>query len=217
MSHPGYEILSIDELDRYPGAAADAPILLPLRRRIGFRPFGVNCWAAPAADAHVIERHDELDGDEELYVVVRGHATFIVDGASIVAPEGTLVHVPPGTMREAIADDADTVVLALGAKPGEAWEPAPWEDFHVAFALRRTGDADAARDLVKAAVAARPDAWQGRYNAACFEALEGNADAAFAQLEHALALGPPEVRDYALDDSDFAALHADPRWRERRG
>ena len=217
MSHSGYEILSVDELDRYPGAAADAPILLPLRRRVGFRPFGVNCWAAPAAGAHVIERHDERDGDEELYVVVRGHATFTVGSETIAAREGTLVHVPANTMREAIAVDADTLVLALGAKPGEAWEPAPWEDFHVAFASRRTGDAAAARALVEAALAAHPDAWQGRYNAACFEALEVDVDAAFAQLERALELGPPEVRDYARDDSDFAVLHDDPRWTELLG
>ena len=212
MSHPGYEILSIDELDRYPGAAADAPILLPLRRRVGFRPFGVNCWAASAAGAHVIERHDERDGDEELYVIVRGHATFTVGALTIDAPEGTLVHVPPDTMREAIAADADTIVLAFGAKAGEAWEPAPWEDFHVAFALRRVGEATAARPIVEAAIAAHPHAWQGRYNAACFEALEGNVDAAFAQLDRALELGPPEVRAYIHDDSDFAALHGDPRW-----
>lgn len=217
MSHPGYEILSIDELDHYPSAAADAPILLPLRRRVGFQPFGVNCWAASAAGAHVIERHDERDGDEELYVVVRGHATFTVDGETIPAREGTLIHVPPDTMREAIADDAGTIVLALGAKSGEAWEPAPWEDFHVAFALRRTGDARAARVLVGAAIAAHPDAWQGRYNAACFEALEGETDAAFAQLERAFELGPPEVRDYVRDDGDFVALRSDPRWTELLG
>ena len=217
MSHPGYEILSIDELDRYPGSAADAPILLPLRRRVGFRPFGVNCWTAAAAGTHVIERHDERDGDEELYVVVRGRATFTVADETIDAPAGTLVHVPPDTMREAVADDADTIVLALGAKPGEAWEPAPWEDFHVAFALARAGDVTVARPIVEAAIAAHPNAWQGRYNAACFEALERNSNAAFAQLERALELGPPEVRDYVRDDSDFATLHADPRWTELVG
>ena len=89
----------------------------------------------------VIERHYERDGDEELYVVVRGHATFTVGEETVDAPAGTLVHLPPGTLREATADDEDTVVLALGAKPGEAWEPAPWEDFHIAFAIRRAGDA----------------------------------------------------------------------------
>jgi tetratricopeptide (TPR) repeat protein len=214
VTDAGYEILSVDELDRYPGSADDAPVLLPLRRRVGFHPFGVNCWAAPTVGAHVIERHFERDGDEELYVVVRGRATFTVGDETFVADPGTFVHVTPGTLREAIADDPKTIVLALGAKPGVVWEPAPWEDFHVAFAARRSGDTAAARALIAAALAQHPDAWQGQYNAACFEALEGEVDEAFEHLRRAFELGPPEIADYARDDNDFVALQTDPRWPE---
>jgi hypothetical protein len=214
VSERGYEILSIDDLDRHPGATHDAPVLLPLRRRIGFRPFGVNCWMPQAAGGHVIERHYERDGDEELYVVVRGRATFTVGDETFDATAGTFVHVAPGTLREAIADDEGTVVLALGAEPGKAWEPAPWEDFYVAFAARRAGDVGAARALIAETLARHPDAWQGQYNAACFEALEGEVEAAFVHLRRALELGPPDIRDYVADDGDLAGLHADPRWRE---
>ena len=217
MSEPGYEILSIDDLDRYPGATDEAPVLLPLRRRVGFHPFGVNCWTAPAVGSHVIERHYERDGDDELYVVVRGHATFTVGDETFDASPGTLVHVTPGTLREAIADEEETVVLAVGAKPGKPWEPAPWEDFHVAFASRRRGTVGAARALIAEALARHPNAWQGQYNAACFEALEGDAEAAFAHLRRTLELGPAEARDYVLDDDDFAGLRDDPRWRELVG
>jgi hypothetical protein len=38
---PGYQILSIDDLDRLP-TTAGTQILRPLRRRLGFRPFGLN-------------------------------------------------------------------------------------------------------------------------------------------------------------------------------
>jgi hypothetical protein len=148
MSRPGYEILSIDDLDRVLGATDDAPVLLPLRRRVGFRPFGVNCWTTPPGGGHVIERHFERGGDEELYVVVRGRATFTVGEETVDAPPGTLDHAPPGTLREAVAHDERTVVLAIGAKPGEAWEPAPWEDFHLAFASARSGDPAAGRALI---------------------------------------------------------------------
>ena len=200
----GYEILSIDDLDRWSGATDDAPVLRPLRRLLGFQPFGVNCWTAPPGGGRVIERHFERGGDEELYVVVRGRATFTVGEETVDAPTGTLVHVPPGTLREAVAHDERTVVLAIGAKPGEAWEPAPWEDFHVAFASARSGET----------LARHPAAWQGQYNAACFETLDGKDEAAFAHLRKAFELGPPEVRQHARGDADLAGLHTDPRWAE---
>jgi hypothetical protein len=209
-----YEILSLDELDRYP-AMSGSPTLLPLRRRLGFRPFGVNAWTA-AVGEHVIERHAERDGDEELYVVVRGRARFTVGDETADAPAGTLVHVPPDTVREAFASEPDTIVLAVGAKPGEAFEPKSWEDFHVAFAKRRTGGVAEARALIAETLERRPDTWQGPYNAACFEALEGNVDAAFDHLRVAVGRAPEEVRKYA-DDEDLESLRADPRWTELVG
>jgi Cupin domain len=213
----GYEILSIDDLDRYAPPTDDGPVLVQLRRRIGFRPFGVNFWTTEKVGGHVIQRHFERDGDEELYVVVRGRATFTVGEETVDAPPGMLVHLPPGTLREAIAAEPDTVVLAVGAKPGEAWSPASWEDFTVAFAKRRAGDVEAARALVEDILAREPDTWQGAYNAACFEVLAGNADEAFAHLERAFELGPPEVRQLAADGKDFAPLRSDPRWQELLG
>jgi len=206
-----YEILSLDDLERYP-AMSGAPILMPLRRRLGFRPFGLNCWTAEVGEP-VIERHFERGGDEELYVVVRGRASFTVGDETVDAGPGTLVHALPGTLREAIATEPDTLVLAAGATIGEAYEPKPWEDFQIAFAQARAGGVDQARTLIGETVARHPDAWQGYYNAACFEALQQNADAAFVHLRRALDLAPAEVRKYA-DDDDLRGLRNDPRWQE---
>jgi hypothetical protein len=212
----GYRILSLDDLERLP-ATGGSPTLLPLRRTLGFRPFGVNGWLGPRAGDRVIERHDERGGDEELYVVVRGRATFTVGEETVDAGAGTLVHVPPGTVREAVAAEDDTVVLAAGAKAGEAWRPAAWEDFHVAFAYRSAGRAADARALVEDTLARRPGTWQGEYNAACFEALEGNADAAFVHLAVAHRRAPDLIGQYASGDADLASLHEDPRWQELFG
>jgi hypothetical protein len=65
-----YTVVSLEELEQYP-AMSGAPVLMPLRRRLDVRALGINCWTAPVEDA-VIERHSEPDGDEEVYVVVRG-------------------------------------------------------------------------------------------------------------------------------------------------
>ncbi|HEV8461105.1 MAG TPA: cupin domain-containing protein [Gaiellaceae bacterium] len=206
----GYEIVSIDDLDRYDGWSKDDPVLRPLRRRVGFRPFGLNCWEANAVGGHVIEPHSEKGGDEELYVVLRGRATFTVAGETIDAPVGTLVHVPPGTAREAVAAEEGTIVLAAGAKPGEAFSPKGWEDFHIAVARFRAGEPNAIEEVLTQ----HPHEWQGFYNAACLEALDGNTDRAFDYLRRAIALDPKAVREYAAGDEDFAALHDDQRWKD---
>jgi hypothetical protein len=209
----GYQVLSLDDLDRL--TSTDGTLtLLPLRRTVGFRPFGVNAWLGARAGDHVIERHHERDGDEELYVVVRGRATFTLGDETFDAPEGTLVHAPPGTLREAIAADDDTIVLAVGAKPGKPWQPAAWEDFFVAFAYRAAGRIDEARALVADTLARHPGTWQGPYNAACFEALEGDDDAAFAQLRVAYERASALIAEYAPRDGDLARLQSDPRWQE---
>ncbi|MDX6387808.1 MAG: hypothetical protein QOD85_1610 [Gaiellaceae bacterium] len=216
MSEPGYEILSIDDLDRLP-TAAGSQILRPLRRRLGFRPFGANVWVGDQPGDHVIEPHREASGTEELYVVLRGTAHFTLGEETFDAPTGTLVHAPPDTFREATAAEAETTVLAVGAKEGEAFTPSAWEDFYVAYAELRAGNPDAGRAAMQAALGREPEAWQGPFNAACFEALAGETDAALEHLRRAVELNARATRRYAADDSDLDSLRADPRFAEIAG
>jgi hypothetical protein len=212
----GYLVLSLDDLERLKSTDGELT-LLPLRRTVGFRPFGVNAWLGTQAGDQVIEQHRERDGDEELYVVVRGRATFTLAEETFDAPPGTLVHATPGTLREAVAAEDDTIVLAVGAKPGKVWQPSAWEDFYVAFAHRAAGRVDEGRALVADTLTRNPGTWQGPFNAACFEALEGNTDAAFAQLRVAYERAPAIIAKYAPGDGDLAPLQADPRWQELFG
>ena len=209
----GYQILSLDDLEQYPSTAG-TQVLMPLRRRLGFQPFGLNAWLGRNTGDHVIERHREAGGPEELYVVLRGRASFTLGDETFDAPVGTLVHAKPGTLREATAVEPETIVLAAGAKAGEAFTPSPWEDFAVAFARLRAGDEAGGRAAMEEALARDPDAWQGAYNAACFEALAGNTDAALMQLRRAVAGGGDEVRSYAEGDHDLDSLRDDPLFRE---
>jgi hypothetical protein len=209
----GYEVLSLDDLPRLTSTDGELT-LLPLRRTVGFRPFGVNGWLGARKGDRIIERHREQDGDEELYVVVRGRATFTLADETFDAPAGTLVHAVPGTLREAFAAEDDTIVLAVGAEPGRVWEPAPWEDFYVAFAHRAAGRVDEGRAIVADTLARHPGTWQGPYNAACFEALAGDDDAAFDHLRVAYDRAPATIAKHAPNDGDLARLQANPRWRE---
>jgi tetratricopeptide (TPR) repeat protein len=165
----------------------------------------------------VIEEHREPYGTEELYVVLRGTARFAIGDEEVEAPVATFVHAPPGTFRGAVALDDDTRVLALGAKAGEAFSPSGWEDFYVAFAYLRNGDEQAARAAVEEALAREPDAWQGSFNAACFEARVGNTDAAFEHLRTALERNREGVEPYLATDPDVASLRGDPRFAELTG
>ena len=207
-----HNVVQVDELERFPDMRG-APVLIPLRHTLGVRAFGVNCWTAPVGEP-VIERHSEPNGDEELYVVLRGRVRFTVADDEVEVGSSSLVYVPPDTVREAVVMEPDSVVFAIGGKPGEAYEQKSYDDFQIAFAKARAGSEEDARALVVETLERNPDAWEGAYNAACFETLAGNFDAAFEHLARALELGPPEVRRLALEGADFASLHSDARWQE---
>jgi mannose-6-phosphate isomerase-like protein (cupin superfamily) len=210
----GYEVLSLDELGRYPDPRYDgAPQLIPLRYELGLRAFGANAWTNGVGQP-VVPRHSEESGNEELYVVVRGRVTFTVGDETLDAPAGTLVHVANGEVREAVAEDSDTIVLAVGATRGEPFTAHGWDEVVMAFAKARKGDVVAGRAMIDALIARQPTEWQGPYNAACFEALQGERERAFAHLRHAVEMAGDDVQSFAPGDNDLAILHDDPRWAE---
>ena len=124
-------------LDEIPTLRLDSeaePDWKPLRHHLGIGAFGVNAWLAPGAGNQAVERHDEApeeggtNGHEELYVVLRGTARFTVAGERFDAPAGTLVFISdPALVREAVAAEDDTIVLAVGAARGVAFTPSDWE------------------------------------------------------------------------------------------
>ena len=90
---------------------------IPVREHLGIHAFGINAYT-PGEDGTLINEHDEAgSGQEELYIVLDGNATFEVDGETVDARPGTLVFVGPESRRKATGDG---IVLAVGATPGEA-------------------------------------------------------------------------------------------------
>jgi adenylate cyclase len=106
------------------------------------------------------------------------------------------------------------MVLAVGAKPGEAFAPRGWDDAVVAFAEARAGNVEQGRAVMQEAAARHPDHWGTAYNLACFEARFGDRDVAFEHLRLAAARNPDEVRGYLPHDSDLDSLRDDPRFQE---
>jgi quercetin dioxygenase-like cupin family protein len=212
-----YEVATIDDLEEVP-VLQGALTWRPVRRRFGIEAFGVNVFSAEQAGELVIEDHYEREGPEELYVVLRGRATFTLgDGEEVDAPVGTLVFVHPGTHRVATAREPGTAVLGVGAKPGEPFEPSGWEWGAIAFAHLNRGDEEEARRVIEDGVARDPDSWAAQYNLACFEARTRHPEEALEALGRAVEGDPESVRRFATGDEDFASIRDDPRFRKLIG
>jgi mannose-6-phosphate isomerase-like protein (cupin superfamily) len=208
----GYEILTLSEVEAFPHR--EGTNLIPVRHTLGFQPAGVNAWKADAG-GQVMPPHEEDSGNEELYVVVQGRATFTVGEETADAPAGTLVFVPPQIFRSATAEEDDTIVFVVGGSIGEAFNAGGWEAFSIADWYRQEGRIDEGRAIMVQLIAERPDYWAVHYNVGCFESLAGRADAAFEHLRRAKELDTEGgSAQYFREDSDLDPLRNDPRFQE---
>ena len=104
----------------------------PVRRFFGIGSFGTNLARATQPGDVLTYDHTEVVAagtrHEELFLIVSGHATYRVDGKEIDAPAGTFLYVPdPATVRGAVAREAGTTMLVVGAEPGAVFTPSEWD------------------------------------------------------------------------------------------
>jgi hypothetical protein len=121
-----YAVAHLDEIDEL----ADGRYRYrPVRHHLGITSFGATAWTAHAAGDPIINEHEEGDpsADQELFLVVRGHAVFELEGDRVDAPAGTLIFAPPRLRRRASAEEAETVIMLIEGTPGKAYEPRGWE------------------------------------------------------------------------------------------
>jgi hypothetical protein len=202
-----FEVAHLDELDRFP-VGEHGLTWRPIRKRFDVRALGINAYLAEEAGHEVVEDHTESSGHQELYVVVRGRATFKVGEEEVDAPAGTMVYLSDNELRRAAhAVEAGTVVLAIGAKPGAAFEPSAWEHWFVAYPLAERGDLDGAIEELRSGLETRPDHPVLLYHLACLEGRAGREEA----VEHArAALEQAEfLREWARKDPDFERFRND--------
>jgi tetratricopeptide (TPR) repeat protein len=208
----GFTAADLRELGGYVEAAR--PSWHMVRAELGVRAFGVNAWQSTEPGQAVIVEHDELSGGagghEELYVVVSGRATFTVEGETVPAPAGTVVFVrDPALTRSAVAETADTLVLVVGGRPGEAFSVSPWEASSEALRYWTTGDWDRAAEVLARRLEAEPENATVAYNLACAESRGGRLDAAVEHLARAVEL-QPSFAESAQTDADLEAIREHP-------
>src|SRR5919199_1881673 len=94
-NNPKWQVAGLDEIER---RGRD----IPVREHLGIQAFGINAYT-PDEDGRLISEHDEAgSGQEELYIVLDGTATFEVDGETVDAPAGTFVFVRPESRRTGV-------------------------------------------------------------------------------------------------------------------
>ena len=183
----------------------------PVRHHFGIEAFGVNAWIGRSAGDRVINEHTEENGDEELYLVLSGHATFTIGGEDVDAPPGTLVFVEPGVARTAFAREPETTILAVGGTAGEPYLVSGWELWAPAYPHYESRDYEHAIEAIAPLVEQYPNYPGLLYNLACCESLAGRHDAAIEHLRRAVELNP-RFAGHARKDSDFEAIRAGPRF-----
>jgi hypothetical protein len=214
VSERPFEVAKLDDLDRIP-VGRHGLMWRPVRRRLGIEAFGVNAYTADEAGQEVVEHHDETGSGagkhEELYVVVRGHARFTLDGEEMDAPTGTFVFVRDRAVkRGAHAQEPGTTVLALGGKPGEVFQVSPWEYYFAAIPAFRDKDYARGIEIVREGLEHYPDNPSVLYTLACLESLAGDVDSAIEHLRR--AAHDSQVAEWAKDDSDLDPIRDDPRF-----
>jgi uncharacterized cupin superfamily protein len=115
------QIISIDP---------DADTFQTLRRELGVTSFGINLLTLRPRQRLRVHRHER---QEEVYLVLEGELTLLVEAEPHVLGEGSLVRVGPESKRQLTNPSAArTVVLALGGdgthegRDGIAWSS--WDE-----------------------------------------------------------------------------------------
>ncbi len=116
-------IKQIAELDYYQGANA----IPGIKFRFAGRQLGVSSWGMNVVELEPncskYPEHEHIkDGQEEVYVVLRGTATLHAGDERFDLGVGAMVRVGPSQKRKFVAGPEGLTLLALGGTPGQAYQ-----------------------------------------------------------------------------------------------
>jgi hypothetical protein len=203
-----YEIRRIDDFDALRLENLNMT-WRPIRRTLGITAFGINAYTGDTGE-QVVEEHTEGSlRHEEVYVVINGRVRFTLGDDEQEVDARTVVYIrDPDTRRGGVALEDGTTVLAVGGRPGHAYEPSAWEWWFAAAPLRDRGDLEGALATVREGLDAKPGHPVILYQIACYEALLGRRTDALLHLREAVA-GDARAVAWARDDEDFESLRGD--------
>ncbi len=95
---------------------------------LGVESFGMQVFDMPPNFENYPEHDHGQDGQEEVYVVLRGSGAFEIEGERVPVDSERVLRVAAGTKRKLLPGPEGIRVLALGGVPGKLYErPEPFK------------------------------------------------------------------------------------------
>jgi mannose-6-phosphate isomerase-like protein (cupin superfamily) len=95
---------------------------------LGVESFGLQIFDLPPGADQYPEHDHSQDGQEEVYVILRGSGDFQIGGERVPVDPDSVIRVSAGTKRKLFAGPEGVRVLALGGVPGKVYErPEPFK------------------------------------------------------------------------------------------
>jgi len=113
----GHTVKRIDEMEAVFGGGFKRA-----RAELGVESFGMQIIDMPPNYEHYPEHDHGEDGQEEVYITLRGNGELEIAGERHPLDEDHVARVGPGVARKVWPGENGIRVLVLGGKPGEAYE-----------------------------------------------------------------------------------------------
>ena len=198
-------------------ASSDTPEWIPLRRELGVTGFGINAYVGREVGGETVEPHDETSPGsgkhEEVYLVLSGHALFLVGEQEVDAPEGTF----DSCLRVSVARRRPWSIpqpsWCWASRPGAALPVSSFEYWYVAEGPYQRGEYEEAYELASEGLKDYPEHPHLNYQLACYSALAGETDRAIEHCESPHGMSACGAGSWNDDDLG-ARCWIDPRVRQ---
>jgi mannose-6-phosphate isomerase-like protein (cupin superfamily) len=114
-----YTVLRLEEME-----AAFGGLFVRVRASLGLTAFGLQVADIPPNSGDAYPEHDhDHDGQEEVYLLLRGSADLHLPGRVVTLDPETFVRVGPHMRRRLRSGRDGARILMIGGMPGRAYEP----------------------------------------------------------------------------------------------
>ena len=113
----GFSVKKIDEMEAAFGGAYKRA-----RAELGVEAFGMQVIDMPPSEERYPEHDHAQDGQEEVYVALRGSGEIEIEGVRHRLDAETFVRVGPGVTRKVWPGDEGIRMLIVGGRAGAAYE-----------------------------------------------------------------------------------------------